>query len=504
MRSRARIVLSASVVALIVAGPGSAFAAWVIDAVGSVSSKAQIMPGGSMPAVSVSGRNVTVSWSASRFSGGTPVSGYTVRRYEGGSPSSPGSACSGTITVLRCTERDVPPGTYRYTVIPWHGLWSGAESALSASVTVNAPKLSLTVPTWLTSLPRTLSGSVSNFLAGETVTWRLDDPTGGPVLAGSTTPTTIPASGAATASVTIPDGVGDGPHVVYAVGTRGSVAGRSIAVDRTAPTIGVSALIKTQLGTADLVKQGGTYRVYAHVADGGSGMRNVRADISTVSSGQTSVSLSRGSWTVRGVTYNYRSGQWAANNPLAAGAKSFSVTATDVAGNVSGSTGSATVDNTPPVASDVQATNASGLTPGKADVGDTIALTYSEPIEPESIVSGWNGTTMTVTVRIQTHGAGDLVQVRNAGNSSGIPAGSIVLPSTAYVGATVWFSNSTMTMSGSTLVLVLGNPNLPGSIGTVAVPGTMRYAPTGSIYDRAANACGTAVVSEMGAPDVEF
>ncbi|MDP9145864.1 MAG: hypothetical protein M3N43_14445, partial [Actinomycetota bacterium] len=261
---------------------------------------------------------------------------------------------------------------------------------------------------------------------------------------------------------------------------------------------------KSQLGTADVVKQGGTYRVYANVTDAGSGVSRVRANVSTITPGQTSVSLSLGSWSVRGVTYNYRSGQLTATNPLAPGAKSFSVTATDVAGNATGSTGSAAVDNTGPFASDVQVRNTSGLTAGKADNGDTLTLTYSEPIEPESIVSGWDGATMTVTVRIQNQGAGDLVQVRNAANSSSIPAGSVLLPGTAYVSATVSFSNSTMTMSGSTLVLVLGTPNLPAMVGTVAVAGTMTYTPVASMYDRAANACGTAAVSETGALDVEF
>lgn len=432
------------------------------------------------------------------------MSGYAVRRYQGGSPNPAGSACNGTIPALTCTETGVAAGTYRYTITSLHGLWSGAESALSGSVTVNAPALSLTPPTWITSLPTTLPGSVSSFITGETVTWRLDNPSSGPVLAGSTTPAPIPFSGGAITSVTIPNGTGDGAHTVYAVGSGGSVASRSISIDITAPTVGAKKVIKSQLGIADVVKQGGTYRVYADVTDAGSGISSVRANVSTITTGATSLALSLGSWTVRGVTYNYRSGQQTANNPLVAGAKSFTVTATDIAGNATGPSGSVTVDNTAPLASNVQATNTSGLAVGKADAGDTVTLTYTEPIDPESIVSGWDGGTMTVTVRIQNQGGGDLVQVRNAANSAGIPAGSTVLPSTAYVSATVSFSNSTMTMSGSTLVLVLGTPNLPASVGTVAVVGTMTYTPVGSMFDWAANACSTAVVSETGALDVEF
>ena len=505
MNRRARIALAVATVAIVAAGPGAAFASWAAGGAGFGYSKGRTMPTGNQPTASVTGRNVTVSWTAASFSGGPAVSGYRVTRYSGGTGSTPGASCNGTIGALTCTENAVDPGTYTYTDAPSQGLWNGAESPKSSSIVVGSPAFSLTAPTWIASLPTTLSGSVANYVAGETVTFRLDDATSGTVLTGSTTPSTIPTSGSATTSTTIPNGTSDGTHAVYAVGSSGaSTASASIQIDRTAPTISTKAVIKSQGGTAGYVKQGGTYYVYANVTDATSGVSTVTADVSTITTGATSVALSSGSWTIRGVTYNYRSALRTATNPLAAGSKSFTVTATDVAGNSTAPSGSATVDNTAPTATDIQATNTSGLTAGKADTGDIVTWTYSEPIEPESLVAGWDGTAMTVTLRIQNNAGGDRIQIRNAASSAAYANGTTVLPSTGYVTAQVNFTSSTMTMSGSTLVVVLGTPSAPGSVGTVVTTCTITYTPVNTLYDRAANACSTTTANETGAADVEF
>ncbi len=47
-----------------------------------------------------------------------------------------GSSCSGTLSGTSCTETGVPSGTWRYAVTPVLAGWTGAESALSASVTI--------------------------------------------------------------------------------------------------------------------------------------------------------------------------------------------------------------------------------------------------------------------------------------------------------------------------------------------------------------------------------
>ncbi len=59
-----------------------------------------------------------------------------------------------------------------------------------------------------------------------------------------------------------------------------------------------------------------------------------------------------------------------------------------------------------------------GGTVGLAEQGDSITYTWNEPIDPESLLPGWNGgSPATVTVRITNNGTNDRLRVRGpAGN----------------------------------------------------------------------------------------
>jgi hypothetical protein len=504
MSRRVRVVVG--LVVAIATVPGLAIAAWGASGIGDSSARAVSMPAGATPSVSASGRNVTVSWAQATLPDTTPVAGYEIKRYDGASnPQTVLSACSGTITALTCTENAVPAGTWRYTVTPRQAGWRGAESSQSAAVVIAAPSLSLTAPTWITSLPAVLPATVTNFASFETVTFRLDDPTTGPILTPTPDPFTVPASGTLTGTVRIPNGTSDGTHTVYAVGSINTTASAGIKIDRTAPSVTNVAVIKTQDGTANFVKQAGTYRVYANASDAQSGVSTVTANVSTLTTGATSVALSSGSWTIRGVTYGYRSAIQTANSPLSEGAKSFTVTATDIAGNATSPNGSATVDNTAPIATDVQGTNNSGGLAGRADTGDRLTLSFSEPIEPESILAGWDGTATTVTVRFtNAGGSDDRILVYDAANTTQLPLGTVRLSDSLYVLGNVSFTGSTMTTVGSAVVVTLGVPDLPLMVGISVVPGAARYTPDTAMYDRAANACSNATANESGANDVEF
>jgi hypothetical protein len=163
------------------------------------------------------------------------VDGYEVRRYStGGTPQSIGSACSGTITGTSCTEASVPAGTWRYAIAVRQGAWTGPEGSQSSSVTVTAATLTISSGSPVGTLPGTVDAALADFGPGQTITYRLDDPSTGTLLSATTTPSTIPGSGAATATITIPAGTSGGPHTVYAIGSGGSdVAGASISVDST-------------------------------------------------------------------------------------------------------------------------------------------------------------------------------------------------------------------------------------------------------------------------------
>ncbi len=490
--------------------PALALAAWTAAGSGDAATKAFAMPTGDVPAVSVTGRNVSLTWSAGSFPNGDPVAGYLVRRYPaGGGPAEtvlPG--CAGVQASTSCVENAVPAGDWRYTITPVHGGWTGNESAPSAVASVGPPSLTLT-PATVTSLPASLSGSLAGFATGETVTFRLDDPDNGTVLSGSISPDPIPTDGQASVSVTLPSGTSPGMHDVYAVGSGGTVASDvvEVAVDVVPPTIAAAAIQKQQGGAAGYVRAGGGYRVYASVQDPApyaSGVASVTADVSSLTTGQTAVPLTStgGPWVVDGTSYEYRSALLTADAGLPEGSRTFSIAATDVAGNGATQGGfSVSVDNTRPSGSDVQTANASGGTAGRAETGDTITFTFSEPIEPGSVLAGWDGTATTVTVRLVHNGGGDRIQVRNAANTT-LPFGTVNLGRTDYTSTTRSFTGSTMVMSGSTITITLGTPS--GAVTTAAGAGTIAWTPVATPYDRAGNALLPTAVTESGPADPEF
>jgi hypothetical protein len=214
--------------ALAAALPAIATASWSNSGGGSGYSKAQALPAGNAPTASASSRSVTVSWTAS--GGAVPVSGYVVQRYDtSGVLQAVGSACSGTIAALTCTEQSVPGGQWRYTVTPLNNNWRGTESAQSSAVTVTAPSLTLT-PTTTATLPATLTGQITSFLSGQTIAFRLDNASTGTLLSGSITPTPVPSNGTASVSVTVPAGTANGTHTIYAIGSAGDIASTSLTV----------------------------------------------------------------------------------------------------------------------------------------------------------------------------------------------------------------------------------------------------------------------------------
>src|SRR5689334_16629581 len=108
------------------------------------------MSTGNTPTASVSGRNVTVSWTAT--GGSVPESGYIVKRYNtSGTLQTIGSACSGTVVGTSCTEAAVPAGSWKYSVTPVRQSWQGAESSQSATQVVSAASYTLSSSSTLSS-----------------------------------------------------------------------------------------------------------------------------------------------------------------------------------------------------------------------------------------------------------------------------------------------------------------------------------------------------------------
>jgi hypothetical protein len=128
------------VAVLVLAGvaAGTAAAAWGPTGTGSGAASARTLPAGNVPSGGTSLRNVTLTWTASTFPGGTPVPAYVVRRFNavGGAESPVLSACSGLVAATTCTESNVPSGSWKYTITPAAGVWRGTQSAQSSSILV--------------------------------------------------------------------------------------------------------------------------------------------------------------------------------------------------------------------------------------------------------------------------------------------------------------------------------------------------------------------------------
>lgn len=311
---------------------------------------------------------------------------------------------------------------------------------------------------------------------------------------------------------------------IAAFGAQASSGGNTVAAapDFRAPAVTSVAVGKASGGATGLLAQGGGYYVYANVtADTGnpaSGIASVVADARTLTAGAGAVPLVAGSYSAGGVAYGYRSAAQTVDSPLPEGARTFAVTATDAASNASSAHDSATVDNSAPLAADVQTANAG--TASLAEQGDTVRMTFSEPIEPQSIQAGWNGTATNVVVRLVDAtllGLGaDALQVYNATNTTALPLGELQLGRSDYIGVglsgNVRFgasgTPSTMAFAGDTLVVTLGTYNstfLVDPIRTTAAGnGTLAWTPVATPYDRAQNQLSTTTATESGAVDRDF
>ena len=298
--------------------------------------------------------------------------------------------------------------------------------------------------------------------------------------------------------------LGDQETTVATFSTAACFSGDSVA-----PSVSSTVISKTVPYLPGYIRQTGTYYVYANVTDGGcvpSGISTVTANVSTVTTGQTAVALVAGSFSVGGVSYTYRSASLTANTTLAEGLNAYTITSTDVATNSQTQSGyGVTVDNTRPTGTDIQTANG-GATVGKPELGDTVTLTHSEMIDPQSVLAGWTGASTNVVVRIAHNTGGDRVTIRNAANTVQLPLWTINLIGLNYVAVNRDFgatgTPSTIVQSGSTITITLGTAS--GATGTQAATGTMTLTPSATATDRAGNTCLTTVANETGAADVEL
>jgi signal peptidase I len=330
---------------------------------------------------------------------------------------------------------------------------------------------------------------------------------------------------AVAAAVTVVAVVGLPAAMATFTNTKTASASVGSANDYMPPSVSSTVIAKQTGYLAGAIKQGGTYYVYANDADSGNpavGISTVKTDVSAVTTGSTAVTLTAGSYSINGVSYNYRSGALTANGSLS-GSKSYTISSTDALAQAQTQSGySVTVDNTPPTAADVQTANHAGGTAGTAEIGDTLTYTFSEQIDPQSILAGWTGSSTNVIVDLEDGGcllnilipicADDTIEIYNGGsvlstlgsidmNDGGYTGGGLIgtAPDTLF-GATG--TASTMVQSGNSIVITLGTRSgtAPDNGGSTL----MDWHPATSPYDAAGNAASGTVRSETGSNNKEF
>ncbi len=252
-------------------------------------------------------------------------------------------------------------------------------------------------------------------------------------------------------------------------------------------------------------RQGGGYYIYANVTPGAGPVTRVSGDVRTLTLGQYMAPLSAGAFSVGGVAYGWRSGPLTAQNPLTAASYAFSVSAADAMSRCKTRTSTVIVDNMAPVPTNVQPVNKAAGVVGRMEIADTIVYTFSETIDPETILAGWTGAPTNVVVRLTNNAANDAVSVWNAANNAQLPMGSVALAGN-HTGVNRTFgatgTPSTMVQSGTTITVTLGTAS--GAVNTQAANALAVWTTSAVPTDRAGNASTTPAVNEGGAPDPNF
>jgi chitinase len=177
------------------------------------------------------------------------------------------------------------------------------------------------------------------------------------------------------------------------------------------------------------------------------------------------------------------------------GAYQVRVITTDNAGvSTTGSAYQIVIDNQTPAGSDIVAANGGG-TAGRIDSGDTVRLTWTEPMAPASILGGWNGTSQAITVGVRNNGNND--EMYFTGLNLVLSPTDLKLGGN-FVSGDATFA-STMVLSANTVTVTLGN-RTGGGVSTVN-NSTMSWRPSAAATDLAGRASATTTVTETSDRD---
>jgi hypothetical protein len=143
-------------------------------------------------------------------------------------------------------------------------------------------------------------------------------------------------------------------------------------------------------------------------------------------------------------------------------------------------------DTVSPSAANIVAAN--GGTRRVIDNTDTITYTFSEPVDPGTVKSGWTGSSTAVGVTFTNAGANDTFTV------GGTNLGTVNTTANYVMSGTVTCSGSTMVASGATVTITLGT--CVGSTRNGPNGGdNFQWTPNAAVTDLAGNPMSTTVVT---------
>ena len=290
-----------------------------------------------------------------------------------------------------------------------------------------------------------------------------------------------------------------------AAGNTGTTTSRTWTVDATAPTIGTTFPTATRYNNLTYNNGCGTSAVgdiCGTAADASSGVSKIEVSVLRASTGLyltgTTFSSASQNWITATGTTSWSYALDATTFP-ADDTYTLVVRATDAVGNTSTSSTAFVIDRIAPTAVGFTTTN--GTTAHKLDLADTFTLTYSEAIAPSSIIAGWTGTSTPVVVRATNSGqSNDTLTVYSADNSTALPLGTVNLKRKDYVTGSMTFgltgTVSTLTMTGSSLTIKLGNPSSTSFNAVVAGTANATWTPASGATDLAGNAAAVTSYTE--------
>jgi hypothetical protein len=181
------------------------------------------------------------------------------------------------------------------------------------------------------------------------------------------------------------------------------------------------------------------------------------------------------------------------------------VVATDSSNRTSESTSTFTVDAKRPEPGGVRTTNVAGGTAGTIDAGDSLTLTYSETIEPASILSRFDGSPIAVRAEItQLSGnAADVLRIFDG--TTALPIGSVSLGARGYLQNSPQSVNASMSYSAADGLRITFTASAPrNGQAQPNLRGALSWSSDDQVTDLYGNRVVVATVSEPGSQHLQF